>query len=423
MMGEENKATLTTAERDKLKDSDFVLPDERAFPITDAASVADAVASWGRYKGKATFAQFKENLTALAKRKGPDFEAQLPKKWKPKSATKADMSLDELRQEVCCELGELMNGQPPFGPIYDWWVVDTYLDHAIVALGDDFWYVPFSVDASGEVVIAPRTEWFEVHKEWVVSPPEPDEGAAMAMKVGARHSVKDQEGIQSIHDAAVALGAECKAAPVVKDEPKSAPSHAVKALGGDRVGAYAILYGSKNEFDLSDTKDYFTKSTAYWLDAWDRRPILYHHAQDPDTKDIPVVGTWTKSVATDDVGVWLEGQLDASHKYHSAIQELLKAGKLFISSDSAPHLVTRKSVGGGVHEVTRWPLLAASLTVSPCEYRLPPVELKALRDAYQAAGIPFPELVDNPAPGREAKATDPTERESILAELLKLAID
>jgi len=75
-------------DRDKLKDSDFVFPAERAFPVVTAGDVSDAVSSWGRYKGKQSFASFKSKLTALAKRKG--FSSSLPKKWsddKLKAAT------------------------------------------------------------------------------------------------------------------------------------------------------------------------------------------------------------------------------------------------------------------------------------------------------------------------------------------------
>ncbi len=65
--------------RSDLKDSDFVFSDDRAFPIMIAADVSGAVSSWGRYKGKHTFDEFKKNLTALAKRKG--FAKELPAKW------------------------------------------------------------------------------------------------------------------------------------------------------------------------------------------------------------------------------------------------------------------------------------------------------------------------------------------------------
>lgn len=68
-------------DRDKLKDSDFALPKERKFPVVTPKDVADAVSSWGRYRGPTSFGTFKRNLTQLAKRKGEKFVAQLPASW------------------------------------------------------------------------------------------------------------------------------------------------------------------------------------------------------------------------------------------------------------------------------------------------------------------------------------------------------
>lgn len=76
-------------DRDKLEDSDFVLQDERKFPIVTPKDVADAVSSWGRYKGPASFESFKRKLTALAKRKGDEFVARLPADWKDEKGEKA----------------------------------------------------------------------------------------------------------------------------------------------------------------------------------------------------------------------------------------------------------------------------------------------------------------------------------------------
>ena len=73
------KASPTDKEREEMPDTDFVFPDEKAFPVTSEAGIADAVASWGRYKGPHSFEEFKDALTALAKKKG--WENGLPEKW------------------------------------------------------------------------------------------------------------------------------------------------------------------------------------------------------------------------------------------------------------------------------------------------------------------------------------------------------
>lgn len=76
---DEMKSMLSSAQRNKLADSDFVIPEDRAFPVLDTSDVKDAVSSWGRYRGKITFDVFKERLIKLAKRKG--LEKALPTSW------------------------------------------------------------------------------------------------------------------------------------------------------------------------------------------------------------------------------------------------------------------------------------------------------------------------------------------------------
>lgn len=66
-------------ERAELTDEDFVIPEERAFPVMTRGDVQDAVSSWGRYRGPVTFEQFKLRLTELARRKG--LEDALPVSW------------------------------------------------------------------------------------------------------------------------------------------------------------------------------------------------------------------------------------------------------------------------------------------------------------------------------------------------------
>lgn len=187
---------------------------------------------------------------------------------------------------------------------------------------------------------------------------------------------------------------------------------AVKALENGRIGGLAIRFGSSDEPDMSSTRDYFTKSASYWLDAWDKRPMLYHHALEESTADDPVIGTWTKAAVTDE-GVWLEGELNRSYRFHAAIKELVRRGVLRISTDSAPHLVRREAKGGGVHEIKRWPIVAASLTVTPAEPRLAGVSFKSLIDEL---GLPPEESAT-----AERKAAIEMELIAIEAEMAAIA--
>ncbi len=210
----------------------------------------------------------------------------------------------------------------------------VYDEFAIAMVGAATWRVPYTIEA-GDVVIGDPSDWRRVEADW-----QEVDGAAPPME-------------------AKAIG------------------DAVKLLDDGTIIAQAVRFGSPDEADLSDYRDYFTKSTDFWLGAWDRRPMLYHHAMDAGTRDAPIIGTWIKAWA-DDAGVWLQGQLDAAHKYHAAIKELARRGLLRVSTDSAPHLVRRQAAQNGTHEVKTWPLLAASLTPSPAEPRLLPAELKTI---------------------------------------------
>lgn len=73
---------ITYKERKKLPSTDFVDIKRRSFPINNPDSVRRAVNSWGRYKGDMSFEEFKKRLIEIAKRKGPEYVAQLPEEWK-----------------------------------------------------------------------------------------------------------------------------------------------------------------------------------------------------------------------------------------------------------------------------------------------------------------------------------------------------
>lgn len=150
---------------------------------------------------------------------------------------------------------------------------------------------------------------------------------------------------------------------------------AIKALDDDSITGCAVLYGTKSAHDIE--KDYYDKNTDLWLgDFGFPRPITYHHGMDAGTRDDPIVGHWTKAIQTDE-GVWLEGQLDRAHKYYKAIKELASRGYLKMSSDSAPQWVIREPQSNGANYIKRWPLVTSSVTVTPMEPRMMPVEIKA----------------------------------------------
>ncbi len=198
---------------------------------------------------------------------------------------------------------------------------------------------------------------------------------------------------------------------------------AIKSLDGDAITGCAILYGTKATHDLE--RDYYDKNTDLWLDHWGwPRPITYHHGMDAGTNDDPVVGHWTKATVTDE-GVWLEGQLSRAHRYYKAIKELARRGYLKISSDSGPQWTIREPQTNGANYIKRWPLVSASVTVTPMEPRMFPVEVKAFLAELGFEGIDTDAQAINPdaveADGR--KAADDERARAILMELDLLELE
>jgi len=68
--------------RSELKDSAFLDPKRRSFPVVNCKNVRAAVSTWGMYKGSMSFEEFKRKLTSRAKSLG--CEGSLPKSWSNK---------------------------------------------------------------------------------------------------------------------------------------------------------------------------------------------------------------------------------------------------------------------------------------------------------------------------------------------------
>jgi hypothetical protein len=105
-------------DRSKIDAEDFVDPKGRRFPITDCASIGDAVSSYGRADPKIPYAQFKQRVTAIAKRKG--CEASLPDNWKAGQ-----------------KMAALMAGAAPVAPPKEWFDNPQLSGPTPLHIGDD----------------------------------------------------------------------------------------------------------------------------------------------------------------------------------------------------------------------------------------------------------------------------------------------
>lgn len=135
----------------------------------------------------------------------------------------------------------------------------------------------------------------------------------------------------------------------------------IKALGNGRVGGYLVRYTDENSPDLE--LDFFTKATDFDVEDGDRVTVYYNHGLDPAI-GLRKIGRGTLKL-TDDVGVWVEAQLNMRDEYERAIYAMAEEGALGWSSGTAPHLVERVPVKSS-YFVKSWPLgKDASLTPTP----------------------------------------------------------
>lgn len=147
---------------------------------------------------------------------------------------------------------------------------------------------------------------------------------------------------------------------------------ALKALDDHgKVGGYAILFSDAAQKDL--TGEYFTAETETLWDGAETRPALYHHGMDNTIGGTLLGKGWVKG-QVDEVGAWVETQLNMRNRYENAIYDLVKAGKLGLSSGTAAHMVQRGDDG----KLIRWPVVEISFTPTPAEPRTSVVPLKSI---------------------------------------------
>jgi cation transport regulator len=163
-------------------------------------------------------------------------------------------------------------------------------------------------------------------------------------------------------------------------------SKTVKSLGGGKVGGYLVVWGSPERKDLVD--EYFTKDTDFWLDRWNRRPLLYQHGLDHTLKGSDAVVGVVDDYDIDEIGLWIVAQLDMRHRYKQAIETLITEKALNLSSGALPRFVERTPDGF----IKTWPIVEVTLTPTPAEYRLADVVL--VKAAFEVIGEEFREEED-----------------------------
>lgn len=183
----------------------------------------------------------------------------------------------------------------------------------------------------------------------------------------------------------------------------------VKALGEGRVGGYLVRFGAPGDTDLEG--EFFDAATDFDIEDGAKLSIYYNHGVDATMKNRRI---GRGQVAIQDVGLWIEAQLDLRSAYEQAIYALAEKGKLGWSSGTAGHLIERVPAGKATR-IAQWPLIEASLTPHPADYRNTAIPIKAWRESAKdtlpevgGQETPTAERSDSPANEPVTPAGQPT---------------
>lgn len=124
------------------------------------------------------------------------------------------------------------------------------------------------------------------------------------------------------------------------------------------VGGYGIIWDST---DLHG--EHFSKETDFELDWIPNKKVLYDHGQNEYAKGVIGIARNDRIVA-DDTGLFIEAEINKSHKYAQAIRKLVEAGVIGYSTGTVPQLMERSG-----KTITKWPLVEISLTATPAEHK------------------------------------------------------
>lgn len=154
-------------------------------------------------------------------------------------------------------------------------------------------------------------------------------------------------------------------------EKKIVKGGAVKAKANGIVEGYLIAFTDETAKDLDG--EWFSKSTNLHLEDFpiEGAPVLYNHGL--SEVEFKSLGKVIKA-KIDDIGLWVQAQLDLREDYEKAIYELAKAGKLGWSSGAIAQSV---DVDGKSGLIKSWVAYEASLTPTPAQPSLTQITAKS----------------------------------------------
>ncbi len=230
------------------------------------------------------------------------------------------------------------------------WVVETYGDHLIVSADELFFRVGYSAP-DGNFTFTPRAEWVQVGSEWT-----PLNGKEIEF--------------QFARDA-------------LQTEPFSTEGNALKAISMTdtelRVANYMVLFGGRDLEGIASPRvngdgslgEFFTKATKFDSPYTELNMVAidWEHGaapvDEPQKDDLLGRVDW-KTARIDDKGLFVERVLNRRNQYVKFLEELIE--EKLIGTSSEPVQRGAKSAKNG--EITDWPIMRDSLTVSPMEPRM-----------------------------------------------------
>lgn len=148
----------------------------------------------------------------------------------------------------------------------------------------------------------------------------------------------------------------------------------LKALGDNRFGGYLVVFGDPTKTDLQG--EYFDANTDFGID-WDEStkvPVYFNHGADPVFKKRKL---GRANLRIDNAGIWSEVILSERDEYEKALVSLARKGVFGLSSGSAGHLIEREPRGSATY-IKSWPIVEASITHTPAEWRTQVIPLKSI---------------------------------------------
>ena len=163
-------------------------------------------------------------------------------------------------------------------------------------------------------------------------------------------------------------------------------------LGSNKWRVLAIPFGGEFKGGKDSDGEFFSlKTDVYgpYKGILAERPVAFHHGGDPQLEG-DSVGVQDELELDEKLGWWGRLWLDRSHRFHTEIDALLRAGKMYGSSGSIPQFVKKNRQTG---EILVWPHLEQTLTLTPANRRAVITPAKAIAD-YDSAGLATKSLSD-----------------------------